>query len=68
MWVPSDLGIKMGVQVNESRRDGVSVSVDFFDPVLLDRADSGDCVAFDGDITFEWLGAGAVDDDASAND
>ena len=62
MRVPADLGVKVGVQVDEARRHREAVSIDLPLALGVDLADLDDLVTVDGDIGAEWLGSCSVDD------
>ena len=63
----ADLGVEVGMQVDEARRHGMAGGVDFLAALAADFADGADGVAVDGDVAFEGLVARAVDDGAVAD-
>ena len=65
--IPADLGVEVGMQVDEPRRHGMAGRVDFLAPLAADFADGADGVAVDGDVAFERLVAGAVDNGSVAD-
>ena len=66
--VPRQLGVEVGVDVDEAGRDDRAGGVDVAPARLVDRRlDGRDAIARDRDVAAVWRRAGAVDDDASAN-
>ena len=65
--IPADLGVQVGVQVDEAGGDRMAAGVDFFDALGGYVAHGNDGVAVDGDIRGERFGAGAVHDGAVAD-
>ena len=55
--IPTDLCVKMGVQVNETRRDCMSLRVNLFLATTLDYANGSDSISIDSDICFDRLTA-----------
>ena len=65
--IPANLGVEVGVQVDEAGGDGHALGVDLPPPLALDLAHLGDAAAFDGDIARHRLRAGAIDKLSPAN-
>ena len=66
--VPRELGVEVGVDVDEARRHERAVGVDGAAGGIIDRADRGDVFPVDRDVARETGAPGAVDDRAAAND
>ena len=63
-----DLGIVVGVQIDEARRHDEPCGVDHRGAGgVVDLADLGDAAAADGEVAAESRQAGAVDDSAVLN-
>ena len=65
--IPADLGIEMGVQIDEAGRDGMAGGVDLLLAGLRHCADRGDRIAVNGDVNFLGRIARAVHDEAVAD-
>ena len=61
LGVPADLRIEVRVQVDESRRDDVSLGIDFLGTALVHPTHGRDGVAVNGDVGFDRFVAGSVD-------
>ena len=66
--VPRELGVEVGVDVDEARRHERAVGVDGAPGRVVDPADLGDAFAVDRDVAGEGRAAGAVDERATADD
>ena len=66
--VPTDLGIEVCMQVDETGRHDQSVGLNFFLASAVDLADLDDLIAVHGDVRTEGLASCAVDYVAAPND
>jgi hypothetical protein len=62
--IPADLGVVMGVRIDEARRHNQIRGVDYFLRALHDRADFGYLASGDRDVSAPGLAARAVHDRA----
>ena len=65
--VPRQLGVEVGVDVDEARRDDAALGVDLAPCSVLDHADLGDPVTVHGQVADGARGAGSVDDESVPN-
>ena len=65
--IPADLGIEMGMDVDEARRHMQAVGVDFAPGAAADLADFGDQATVDGHVAGKGLAAAAVNNLAATN-
>ena len=66
--VPADLGVHVGVQVNEAGRYLEPIGLNLLDALAGHLSDLGDLIAVDRDVRGEGFGTGAVNDGTTAND
>ena len=66
--VPEDLGVEVGVDVDEARCDDLAGGVDGALGVAVDLADGDDAAVLDADVGAAARCAGAVDDVAAPDD
>ncbi len=66
-WIPGDLGIHMGVAVDEARRDDQSIRIDGASGHRLDAADLDDLAIGDAHVGREAGLARAIDDRAATD-
>jgi hypothetical protein len=50
VWIPSDLGVEVGVKVNEARGDQEAISIDLAPAAGLDPADRRDQPPVNGNV------------------
>ena len=67
LGIPTDLRIEVGMQVDESRCDDMSLGVDFLRAAPRHGSDGRDPVALDGDVGLNRFVADPVDHRAVAN-
>ena len=59
--IPENLRVVVSVQIDESRRDDLSVGVDYFRAfVMRDAADLRDAAVFDSDVAAKTWRTGSV--------
>ena len=66
-WVPANLRIEVGVQIDESGRHNMAFCIDFFGRLAAYLADVRYGIATYSDIADIGCGAAAVDNSAAAN-
>ena len=62
IWIPADLGVQVGMNVNKPWRHHLAGGVNHFFRVSLYPANCGDHTIFDSYITQYWFCTRSIDD------
>jgi len=66
--VPAELGVEVGVWVDETRRDPAAARVDLLVAAIVDPAHGDDSSAIDGHVAGDRRLSGAIDEETPAQD
>ena len=66
-WIPTDLGVQVRVEIDETRGYHMTLCIDLFLAFPLDLADGGNQTVINCEITRDGLGACAVDNVSISN-
>ena len=62
IWIPADLGVQVGMNVNKPWRHHFASGVNHFFSVSFDLAKCGNQTIFDSHVTHYWLCTRPIDD------